>query len=179
MKIYTRTGDSGKTQLFGGLRVQKDNLIIEACGTLDELNSVLGLVYSGLKDNEKKGKIQRIQKNIFTLGVELNGAQGYRKIGQEEINKLEEWIDEIEITIPKLTHFILPSGDKNASLVHVARAICRRSERRVVKLSESETLRDEVVAYLNRLSDYLFMLAREINHNKKIQEVEWKGKKLL
>ncbi|TWT96356.1 cob(I)yrinic acid a,c-diamide adenosyltransferase [Neorhodopirellula pilleata] len=196
MKIYTRTGDSGTTGLFGGPRVAKDDSRIEAYGTVDELNAVLGCVRAAIDDtkvddtasddnagdgqmrNGEKGslsdldaKIVRIQHELFSIGAELASPHpdefNLRVIGKPHIDRLEAWIDESEGRLPPLKQFILPGGSAVASYVHLARAVCRRAERRVITLAdavESETpISDGVIVYLNRLSDWLFVVSRDVN----------------
>lgn len=177
MKMYTKKGDSGKTQLLGGGQIDKDDPIVEAYGTVDELNSILGLVKIYSKDPEK---IEQIQKDLFTIQTELSGGGSkWKTIGNSETAKLEEWIDKIEDEIPKLNHFILPGGTREASMLHIARTACRRAERRIVTASKKQEIRAEVLIYLNRLSDLLFVLARFSNYKNRVQDMEWRGKKLL
>ncbi len=178
MAIYTKRGDSGKTCLLEGKEVDKDNLAVEAYGTIDELNSVLGLARCKLEDIEIKEKIEEMQKELFVLGVELAGGKNYKKISQIEIKKMEGYIDSYENQMPPLKHFIIPGKSIESSILHFARTVCRRAERRVSSLSKKEKIRKEVPAYLNRLSDFLFICARWINYKKRIDEEEWKGKKL-
>ncbi|MDD5023005.1 MAG: cob(I)yrinic acid a,c-diamide adenosyltransferase [Candidatus ainarchaeum sp.] len=180
MAIYTKKGDFGKTGLADGKEIDKDDDVVEAYGTIDELNSLLGLVKSKITNENVQKEIERIQKNLFTIGVEIaGGKREFKGIEYYEIDEIEKQIDVIENKIPKLNHFIIPGGETSASLVHFARTVCRRCERKVVKVSKREKVRNEILVYLNRLSDFLFVLAREINYEKKIQDVEWKGKKLL
>lgn len=168
MKIYTKTGDKGTTALFGGKRVSKYNLRLEAYGTVDELNSALGIVRAFNTDNEIDIKLEREQQNMLRLGADLateldapeNLQQVVKRITEEDIAILEKEIDKWDATLPKLTAFILPGGSKSASFVHLARTICRRAERRVVQLSHSEDINDLTKKYLNRLSDWLFVMGR-------------------
>ena len=178
MKIYTKMGDSGETGLYGGSRVSKDNLRIQAYGTLDELNTVLGLALSDDRGaTGLRGKLNRIQSELFQLGAELatpadkvvKGA----KISQKEITAMEVEIDEMESHLAPLKAFILPGGSRLASLLHLARAVSRRAEREMVTLNATEKLRSEVLQYVNRLSDYLFVCARFANHQEKIADVPW------
>jgi cob(I)alamin adenosyltransferase len=150
MKIYTRGGDMGETSLIGE-RVKKNDLRVEAYGTVDELNSFLGLVISFGGDE----KLKNIQEDLYVISAELAG--GEQKISHDEITELENWIDSIEL--PELKSFLRPGGSKLASFLHVARTVCRRAERKVVSIN----VREEVISYLNRLSDLLFVLAREAN----------------
>ncbi|EMI53533.1 ATP--cobalamin adenosyltransferase [Rhodopirellula sallentina SM41] len=186
MKIYTRTGDSGTTGLFGGPRVAKDDTRIEAYGTVDELNAVLGCVRcelaSALQNDSLESdrrellaqlddRIVQVQHELFSLGAELASPHpdqfDLRVIGADHIDRLEKWIDETEQRLPPLKQFILPGGSPTASQIHFARAVCRRSERRVITLADSvqsETpIGDEVIVYLNRLSDWLFVVSRDVN----------------
>lgn len=190
MKIYTRTGDSGTTGLFGGPRVAKDDTRIEAYGTVDELNAVLGCVRAAIEDAladeakrhpESAGKpgslsqldanVVQVQHELFSIGAELASPHpeefNLRVIGKDHIDRLETWIDDSESRLPALKQFILPGGSAVASHVHLARAVCRRAERRVISLAdavESETpISNTVIVYLNRLSDWLFVVSRDVN----------------
>lgn len=184
MKVYTKTGDKGSTSLYGGVKVSKSDLRIDSYGTVDELNSTIGLVRSS--DIEEIYGIQliQIQKNLFHLGAELatpkekiylaNGKSRLPKVVEEQdVLQLEAWIDEMEEELPPLTHFILPGGNMAASFAHMSRCICRRAERICVALDEMESLRETVLKFLNRLSDYLFVLARKIASDAGHQEIQW------
>ena len=179
MKIYTKTGDFGNTSLFGGKRVDKDNQRIEAYGTLDELNSVIGLILVE-KVNEKTRKILTIlQQSLFVIGSELATpsdvqSKAIRPLTNEEIKLLENYIDEIDADLPPLKNFIIPGGTKAASLLHFARTVCRRAERRIVEIDKSENISKNIIAYMNRLSDLLFVIARFENHVTSTPETEWK-----
>ena len=183
MKIYTRTGDAGSTGLFGGPRVAKDDSRIEAYGTVDELNAALGCVRSVGASSGMDGQLDRqlelVQRELFSIGAELAtpdpDAHGLRVIGTKHVQRLESWIDEHETGLAPLKQFILPGGTHSASILHLARAICRRAERRVVTLGDQEGVRvsDAVIVYLNRLSDYLFVLSREVNAQARIPDVTW------
>ncbi len=157
MKIYTKTGDKGETGLFGGKRVQKSDKIIEALGAIDELNAVLGTLDLPLED---------IQKDLMVIAAQIAGfsARGGSALGRKSL-KLEEEIDKMEEELPELRNFILPKGQ-----IHLARAVARRTERRIV---DADGHRHDALKYLNRLSDYLFVLARFINHKNKIKETRW------
>lgn len=180
MSIYTRKGDSGKTSTLSGKCVEKDCQSMEALGTVDELNSLLGVIVSNLTDSELKKRIEEVQKELFTLGLEIiGGGKKYKQIGPSEVSKLESWIDEYEEKMPVLNHFIIPGGDPIAAKIHFARAVCRRAERRVVEASKEETISGTSIIYLNRLSDFLFTSARWINYKNRIKENEWAGKKVL
>ncbi len=183
MKIYTRTGDSGSTGLFGGPRVSKDDCRIEAYGTVDELNASIGVARSAGLDPQVDAQLARIQHELFSLGAELATPDPddhkMRILSKSHIERLESWIDAHESGLPKLTHFILPAGDHGATLLHTARAVCRRAERRVVTLARLETSKvsDELVVYLNRLSDLLFVLTRVSNLAAGSEEVAWERPK--
>jgi cob(I)alamin adenosyltransferase len=180
MKIYTKTGDKGETSLFGGKRVKKDNFRIEACGTVDELNSVIGVVRSKRVFREVDKVLEGVQNDLFVLGADLaaphirvqKGAQVGR-IQEIHVKKIERIIDRIQAKLPSLRRFILPGGSPAASYLHLARAVCRRAERRVVKSSQGEPVNPIVITYLNRLSDLLFVLARFVNRKANAGEVHW------
>ncbi len=184
MKIYTKTGDKGSTALYGGTRVSKDHIRIDAYGTVDELNSWLGLIRDEITLNEDKKTILEIQKNLFHLGAELaldpskktlaNGQNRLKTVIESiEIEFLEHKIDSYQDNLKPLMHFILPGGHKTTSKIHIARTICRKAERITVALSNNEEVRTEVIQYLNRLSDYLFILARKIGHDNNYEETLW------
>ncbi|MCE9547187.1 MAG: cob(I)yrinic acid a,c-diamide adenosyltransferase [Planctomycetia bacterium] len=173
-KIYTKTGDTGETGLFGGPRVLKDNLRIEAYGAVDELNAVLGLVCAeeerrAMSDRAVAATVRAIQHDLFAVGAELATPDPVRHgtdyVGPAEIERLEQAIDRNEEALAPLTQFILPGGTPTAAQLHVARTVCRRAERRVVTLARSAgaTVSNDVIIYLNRLSDLLFVLARRAN----------------
>lgn len=188
MKIYTGTGDRGKTSLFSGERVSKDHRRIEAYGDVDELNSILGLVAADLQalDADLRAEILRIQSDLFHIGAWLAttpGASSSRMLavlGEESVHRLENAIDRMEADLQPLQHFILPGGHRISALTHIARTVCRRAERRVIGLIEESTaepLPDPyhwLRVYLNRLSDYLFVLARKINQVAGVEEIQWK-----
>jgi cob(I)alamin adenosyltransferase len=172
-KIYTRTGDDGTTGLGDGSRIPKDSLRVEAYGTVDELNSQVGLLRSELAaDHPSQTLLSRIQHELFDLGGELC-IPGYSLIKEEGIERLENGIDALNEHLPPLKDFILPGGSRAASLAHVARTVCRRAERRVQSLNRAETLSPLGLKYLNRLSDYLFVLARTLARENDGQEVLW------
>ena len=172
-KIYTRTGDDGTTGLGDGSRTPKDSLRVEAYGTVDELNSFIGLLRAELTvDHPCQELLSRIQHELFDLGGELC-IPGYQLIREESISRLEEAIDTINALLPPLKDFILPGGSKTASLTHVARTVCRRAERRVHSLARQDTLSPLGLQYLNRLSDYLFVLARSLARENGGTEVLW------
>ncbi len=180
MKIYTKTGDEGQTGLFGGPRVDKDDPRIEAYGTVDELNSVLGLVRCSQPPQQIDALLEGIQSELFSLGAELAtpnpAAHGTSLIGAEQITRLERAIDEHEALLEPLKQFILPGGTPAASQLHLARTVCRRAERRLVTLvhESSEPISPQLVVYLNRLSDLLFVLARSVNRTAGVADVPWK-----
>lgn len=177
MKIYTKTGDNGQTGLFGGPRVMKDDPRIEAYGTVDELNAALGLVRSEMLPSEIERTLERVQSELFSVGAQLATPEPERHntvlASPAMIDALEAAIDNLEAGLPPLKHFILPAGPRAASLVHLARGICRRAERRVITLTQSATVSQEIVQYLNRLGDYLFVAARFISHEAGATETIW------
>ena len=159
MAIYTKTGDKGKTGTYLGKRISKSSKLIHSIGAIDELNSYLGII----------GGLTEIQRNLFTINAILTGAK--LKLPEDATRKLEREIDKWEGTLPVLKNFIIYSGTKKSREIFYARALCRRAERFLVDLKP----KPEILSYLNRLSDYLFMLARAVNFNKKVKEVYWKG----
>ena len=174
MKIYTKTGDKGETSLYGGTRVSKAAARVESYGTLDELNAFIGLAKAEISDEKVLNQLQKIQFDLFTVGSEAATptdkmflANGKSRldllISEEEITELELWMDDFDAELEPLKFFILPSGGKAAATIHVCRTVCRRAERSMVFLSETEEVRPELIKYLNRLSDYLFVLARYIS----------------
>jgi len=178
-KIYTKTGDKGTTALFGGTRVSKASLRVDAYGTVDELNSVLGVVISLLPANDKEvsREITQIQHDLFEIGANLADPKS-KEISylDDRVGEMEKSIDTMTSEIPPLTQFILPGGGKSGALLHVARTVARRCERRVVELGESEELKQNIKRYFNRLSDLLFTLARYINMREKKEEIKWTKK---
>jgi cob(I)alamin adenosyltransferase len=187
MKIYTKTGDQGKTSLYGGTRVKKSNLRINAYGTVDELNSYIGLVKDQLEDKEVIKDLLRIQNKLFALGAMLatpldkeklkDGSDRLKieKIEATEIQYLESKMDVMNESLDPMTHFILPGGHTIVSFCHISRCICRRAERIAVELADSEEINPYIIIYLNRLSDYLFVLARKLTKDYKVKEIPWKG----
>ncbi len=178
MKIYTKTGDAGETGLYAGGRVAKDHPRIEAFGTVDELNAALGYARSADLPPEVSEIVRQAQNQLFTLGAELATPKADAKIPRVQpaaIEILEQAIDALETHLPPLTQFILPGGTSAASLLHVARGICRRAERRVVTLAAepNENISPLIVQYLNRLGDYLFVAARYTNHVAGEKDVPW------
>ncbi len=178
MKIYTKTGDDGLTMLFGGGRVPKHHLRIEAYGTVDELNAHLGLIADEIGIKSDRNFLLEIQKNLFTLGAILatNPEKKNAKppnLSTEEVEKLEKKIDHYTTLLPELKHFILPGGHKVASYCQIARTVCRRAERRIVALNEKVPVNSICILYINRLSDFLFVLARYIVLQKGGEEIKW------
>lgn len=185
MKIYTKTGDKGTTSLFGGTRVAKHHIRIDAYGTIDELNSWLGLIRDQEIDTHSQEILTIIQSKLFTVGAILatdpnkailkNGEKrlNISKIDQTDINLLEKEIDTMNELLPKMTHFILPGGHQTVSYCHIARTVCRRAERLAVHLYTETPFEDNVIAYINRLSDYLFVLARKLSKDLKAKEINW------
>ena len=180
-KIYTKTGDLGETSLFGGRRLPKSHIRIDAYGTVDELNSWIGLLRDHLSDTDKKTLLHTIQERLFTIGSNL--ASDPQKelpvpdILESDIELMEKAIDEMDANLPPLKNFILPGGHPVVSYCHLARCVCRRSERLVVALNVVETVDAILIRYLNRLSDFLFVLARHIGQDLGAEEVVWKGRK--
>jgi cob(I)alamin adenosyltransferase len=179
MKIYTKTGDAGSTGLFGGKRVSKADLRIEAYGTVDELNSWLGLLRDQPVNASRHGFLIAIQNNLFVVGSMLAAEPGNERIkipllNETAVNELEDAIDRMDAVLPAMRSFILPGGNHAVSFCHIARTVCRRSERQVVALHQMSPLDPLLIVYLNRLSDYLFVLARTMAHELKIDETPWK-----
>ena len=183
-KIYTKTGDKGETSLYGGTRVSKAAARVESYGTLDELNAFIGLAKAEISDEKVLSQLQKIQFDLFTVGSEaatptdkLILANGKNRldlmISEKEIIELELWMDDFDAELEPLRFFILPSGGKAAATVHVCRTVCRRAERAMVFLNETEEVRPELIKYLNRLSDYLFILARYISKISGEKEEYW------
>jgi len=177
MKIYTKTGDGGTTGLAGGRRVSKADLRVEAYGTVDELNTALGWASALVEDPGVKSEIRTVQSRLFILGGDLARPSGKGKeavrVRPRHTESLEALIDRHDASVPPLRNFILPGGAPAAAAFHVCRAVCRRAERCVVRLSESEAVNPEILAYLNRLSDLLFVLARRVNHEAGVPEPVW------
>lgn len=185
MKVYTKTGDKGTTALFGGTRVPKDHIRIESYGTIDELNSHIGLIRDQQINTHYKEILIEIQDRLFTAGAILatpadkeilkNGKPRLNipKISESDVILLENEIDAMETQLPQMTHFVLPGGHTTVSYCHIARCVCRRAERLSVHLSHNETVDEFVLKYLNRLSDYLFVLARKLSADLNADEVKW------
>jgi cob(I)alamin adenosyltransferase len=180
-RIYTRTGDKGETGLVGGARVSKDSLRVEAYGNVDELNSVLGIVRAFLKDRELDDLLAELQRDLFVVGSDLASTPEARqrnipRISKEKITAMERMIDKFEAELKPLDAFILPGGGVTGSLLHNARTVARRAERRIVTLSKTEPINDQLVPYMNRLSDLLFVMARVANRREHKAETEWRSK---
>jgi len=182
MKIYTKTGDRGDTGLFGGARVSKASPRVSAYGDVDELNSVLGVVAAHLSDESSRAELRQIQSELFVLGAELAKNPdkqvdlGMALLAEADVQRLEGLIDVLDQSLPPLKTFILPGGSVPASFLHVARTTCRRAERAVVELARAEPVREELIRYLNRLSDLLFTMARSANARAGAQDVPWVGR---
>ena len=178
MKIYTKTGDTGKTSLIGGTRVSKSHLRIECYGTVDELNSYIGLVRDQEIAGHYKSILKEIQDRLFTIGASLasDPEKSTKKIPDlyvEDTKLLEQEIDRMNDALPVLKHFVLPGGNSVVSFCHLARCICRRAERLVVHLAEESAVDEKVIVYLNRLSDYLFVLSRKVAFDLNAEENIW------
>lgn len=178
MKIYTKTGDKGFTSLIGGTRVPKYHLRIESYGTVDELNSYIGLIRDQELTAHDKELLKQIQDRLFTIGSSLaadpeKSRMAIPDLKVEDIGLLETEMDTMNEALPELKHFILPGGNNAISYCHIARCVCRRVERLTVHLAEDGTVDEKVIIYLNRLSDYLFVLARKIANEAKIAENQW------
>ncbi len=184
-RIYTRSGDTGETGLFGGQRLSKDDLRVEAYGTVDELNAVLGVVRAQGPEAEVDALLFSLQNDLFLLGADLatpaaedthKGRITVERVEAERTARLEQAIDRYEAALPPLTQFILPGGHPVAAALHVGRVVCRRAERRCVALARAtEDINPEIVRYLNRLSDLLFVLARYANHHNGVPDVVWRS----
>ncbi len=184
MKLYTKTGDDGTTGLFSGARVAKDHPRIEAYGTIDELNAVVGLCASGCEpargfDGRLLAMFGQIQSRLFDIGADLATPEGARqqskivRIGEAHIREAEGWIDEVESGNDPIRSFVMPGGSELAARLHLARTVCRRSERQVVSLNHSEPVGDAILVYLNRLSDLFFAMARRANKERGVADTPW------
>ena len=189
MKIYTKTGDKGTTALFGGTRVPKHHIRIESYGTIDELNSHIGLIRDQAIDLIHKKVLLEIQDRLFTVGAILatdpekatlkNGKDRLNipKISESDIKLLEDNMDNMNAALPPMTNFVLPGGHQTVSFCHIARTVCRRAERLASHLNDMEPFQPETLMYINRLSDYLFVLARKLSHELQAEEIKWIPKK--
>jgi len=179
MKIYTKTGDRGDTRLFDGTRVRKNDHRVEAYGSIDELSSFIGAAASFIEDAELASMLAGIQKDLFSVGAQLadpgykDGSRARFNLADDRISALENAIDSFDAELPPLRQFIIAGGGHGGALLHVARTVCRRAERQVVNLSELVEVSPGIVVYLNRLSDFLFMAARAVNHREGKQEILW------
>ncbi|MBC6990501.1 MULTISPECIES: cob(I)yrinic acid a,c-diamide adenosyltransferase [Hymenobacter] len=179
MKIYTKTGDTGLTSLIGGTRVPKSSLRIDCYGTVDELNSYIGLVRDQDVNGPRREMLKEIQDRLFTIGASLASDPEKSKMKIPDLHDgdvllLEREIDQMNEHLPELREFILPGGHASVSYAHVARCVCRRAERLAIALHEDAFVADLVIVYLNRLSDYLFVLSRQMAHDLGAEEVTWK-----
>ena len=182
MKVYTKSGDLGETSLLGGTRISKAELQIESYGTVDELNSYVGLIRDQISNKKITIELIEIQDRLFTIGSHLANDKTKNKIQLPEvkeidINRLENEIDKLDEELPVMNAFILPGGHIIASHIHIARCVCRRAERQVVRLNEAWEIPTIIIKYLNRLSDYLFVLSRKISKDFSGNEIEWKPRK--
>lgn len=179
MRIYTKTGDTGMTALFGGERVGKDNLRVEAYGSVDELNAIVGVALADDPGPPLDAMLMEIQSDLFLLGAELGSMPSRtarlpsRLLDESDVQRLEGYIDLLEADLSRLDTFILPGGSRQAASLHHARVVCRRAERRVVTLLREETRTSQTIAYLNRLSDLLFVAARTANRINGVADVPW------
>jgi len=181
MKIYTKTGDKGQTSLFSGSRVAKHHLRIESYGTVDELNSYIGLIKDHAPEGEDLFLLHRIQDRLFTIGSILatepekkdNKRFKTPQISEEDILFLEDQMDKMNEQLPEMTHFLLPGGHPTVSFCHVGRTVCRRAERRITALDEEQPVNEKVLKYINRLSDFLFVLSRYWAKKIEAKEVKW------
>ena len=177
--VYTKTGDKGTTSLVGGTRVPKTHIRLEAYGTVDELNSNLGLLNTYLQNEDERDFILGIQHKLFVIGSHLATDQEKTRlkpasiISAGDIESIEREIDKLDGQLPELRAFILPGGSRGAAVCHICRTVCRRAERRILALSETTTVSSEVLAFVNRLSDYLFVLSRKINFDEQNNEIFW------
>ncbi len=180
MKIYTKTGDHGDTGLLGGKRISKDSLRIEAIGQVDELNATIGLASAHISMPQIQEMLNQIQQDLFTVGADLATPINIQKSSAirllpSQTQELESWIDKLQAKLPQLKNFILPGGSISAAQIHFSRTICRRAERVIVSLNSKEKLNLALIPYLNRLSDFLFVLARYLNHHQKVKEEKWQA----
>jgi cob(I)alamin adenosyltransferase len=178
-KIYTKTGDKGTTSLIGGTRLFKDHIKIEAYGSVDELNAWIGVLADAHENKERNAFLKEIQDRLFTIGAELASEPEQNKkklpeLFESDIVVLEKEMDSYNEVIPTLRAFVLPGGHPLVSFTHVARTVCRRSERQVITLSHNEDVNPLIIKYLNRLSDYLFVLSRKITQEQNAAEIAWK-----
>ena len=177
--VYTKTGDKGTTSLVGGTRVPKTHIRLEAYGTVDELNSNLGFLITFLSDKPDRQFLQQVQDRLFAIGSYLATDREKTRLKEasiitpEQVEAIEREIDRLDDKLPPLSAFILPGGSRGAAVCHICRTVCRRTERRILTLSETCTISPEVLAFVNRLSDYLFVLSRKINFDEQNSEIFW------
>lgn len=176
-KIYTRTGDKGDTGLTGGSRISKDHVLVQAMGDVDELNSLLGLLRSKDTQENNVSLLNSIQNKLFDLGAELSMPE-CTAVTLEDVDWLEQQLDAMNHDLPPLKEFILPGGDEVVSVCHVCRSVCRRAERSLVSLNRESEIRQELLAYINRLSDLLFVLARTIAKQRGVAEIYWQSSRI-
>jgi cob(I)alamin adenosyltransferase len=179
MKIYTKTGDTGQTSLFGGKRVSKADLRIDSYGTIDELNSYIGLLRDQEVNQKRKNVLIEIQDRLFTIGSILATEPGNTKVkvpalNMDDVQVLEKEIDTLDAQLPPMRSFVLPGGHTSVSICHITRTVCRRAERLIVALDSLEKVEPLVIQYMNRLSDYLFILSRKISAELGAEETPWK-----
>ncbi len=181
MKIYTKTGDEGTTSLYGGKRIAKDDLRIEAYGTVDELNSFIGLLFASFQDVDQQAILTEIQNRLFTIGAALatdpDKPNTSSDVHTNDIEVLEAAMDNMDQLLPPLHNFILPGGNLAIAYAHVCRTVCRRAERRVISLASESTVDQNIIIYLNRLSDYFFILSRYLSHIHQVAEIPWIARK--
>jgi len=178
MKIYTRKGDSGDTSLMDGQIVNKHNLYVDAYGTIDELNSFLGLLKDYIKDDKIEDVLNNIQLKLFSIGSILAAGKNQDisdkvNIEKKDVDFIELEIDKLNKNLPELKNFIIPGGHKISSYSHVCRSICRRAERKISELNKNSSLNSNILAYINRLSDYFFVLSRYLKHSDNVSESCW------
>ena len=184
MQIYTRTGDDGTTGLIGGSRVKKYDLRLEAYGTIDELNSYIGVIRSLQTDEQADKVLEKIQNKLFVIGANLASDEAAGMIKKQmpckdaDVLMLEKEMDQLFTVLPRLNNFILPGGCQASAFCHVARTICRRAERRIVELSEKSEVDNILIKYINRLSDYLFVLSRKVSMDQEAPEILWSQESL-
>lgn len=179
MKVYTKKGDAGTTQLIGGTRVSKSSLRIDSYGTIDELNSFIGLIRDQEIDQQYKLQLIEIQDRLFTIGSSLASDPEKSKMKipdllESDVQFLEDAMDEMDQQLPEMKFFVLPGGHTTVSYCHLARCVCRRAERIIVALNEHDTVPELIFKYVNRLSDYLFVLSRKLTQDLKVEEQPWR-----
>jgi len=180
-RIYTKTGDDGTTGLLGGSRVKKYDIRLEAYGTIDELNANLGMIRSYKLPRDINNLLIRVQRTLFNIGSRLasdktgESFSAPLSINNENISDIENAIDKLEKELPPLDHFIIPGGDQATACCHMARTVCRRAERRIIEFAEREKVQKEILIYINRLSDFLFVLARKLSDINGVKEMGWSG----